>query len=178
MNQYLSKKATFTPFIIFVALQWVVFFVSKVLPIPNLGIVPRNVFGLIGIVTSPFFHGDIYHLMGNTSALIVFLPLFYFLHPRKAAGYLVVIALMTGILTWLMARGSNHIGSSGVIFGLYGYLIGLGYFKKKVIYQVLSVILLAFYGGMLFSILPIQSHISWEGHLFGLVSGIIVSKWS
>ncbi|MCK5231884.1 MAG: rhomboid family intramembrane serine protease, partial [Desulfobulbaceae bacterium] len=80
-------------------------------------------------------------------------------------------------LTWLFAGGGTHIGASGIIFGLYGYLLLIGLFQKKIKYIIISIFILFSYGGMIFGVLPGQPYISWEAHLFGFIAGGIAAKF-
>lgn len=80
-----------------------------------------------------------------------------------------------GLLTWSMGRDANHIGASGLIFSLWGYMLFSGFFSRKLKYIIVSIGLMFFYSGMIFGILPGKVGISWEGHLFGFIAGIIVS---
>lgn len=88
---------------------------------------------------------------------------------------LFLIALIGGSLTWLMGRDANHIGASGLIFGIWGYLLLAGWFSKSIKYILASITLIFFYGGMIFGVLPGKPGISFEGHLFGVVAGIMVA---
>ncbi len=85
------------------------------------------------------------------------------------------MALVGGSLTWLMGRSAIHIGASGVIFSLFSYLLLAGWFSRKIKYIVVSIALIFFYSGMIFGVLPSTPGVSWEGHLFGFIAGIIVA---
>jgi membrane associated rhomboid family serine protease len=170
-------KRNFKQIFIFIFLIWVSFAITTFLPfIKNYGIVPRTISGLIGIVTSPFLHGNLLHIISNTIALITFAPIFYLIEKEDALENLIFLTLLTGILTWLVGRNASHIGASGVIFALYGYLISLGFFYKKILYMGITFFLLTSYGYILFGLLPIIPGVSWEGHLMGFVAGIISAK--
>ena len=155
---------------------WSLFIVSIILPINSLGIYPRSVFGLIGIPLSPFLHTNWSHITSNSLALLVFAPLFTLIEGRNAIQKVVILILLSGTLTWMIGRPAIHIGASGLIFSLYGYLISLGYFKRKPALILMSILISVFYGYMIFGILPGKSHISWEGHLAGFVAGIILAR--
>jgi len=85
------------------------------------------------------------------------------------------MVVIGGLLTWLWGRSANHIGASGLIFSLWGYLLLSGWFSRKIKYILVSLILMFFYGGMIFSVLPGKASVSWEGHLFGFIAGVFVS---
>ncbi len=172
-------KKSFIHISYFVAIIWICFFVSMVLPIKEFGLIPRTSIGLIGIITSPFLHGNLAHIISNTIALITFAPILALISDKEGVlEKLVILTIVTGVLTWLFARTANHIGASGLIFALYGYLISLGLFKKKFLQIALSLFMIISYGYMFFGILPIRPGVSWDGHLFGLIAGILVAKVS
>ena len=155
---------------------WSCFVASLILPLNTLGIYPRTLFGLIGVPLSPFLHTNWEHITSNTVALVIFAPLFTLIEGRRALQKVAILVLFSGSLTWIIGRSAIHIGASGLIFSLYGYLISLGFFKRKPILIIVSILITSFYGYMIFGILPGKAHISWEGHLAGFVSGIILAK--
>jgi membrane associated rhomboid family serine protease len=162
-----------------VALMWIV----EVVDIPLggsldlLGIRPRNANGLLGIVFAPFLHGGFRHLISNT---LPFLVLGFLISARDWTEWVVVslvAAICSGLGTWLFgAAGTLHIGASGVVFGYFGFLIARAYFERNVTSIAISLLVVAVFGGMIWGILPVQIGISWEGHLFGLVGGILSAK--
>jgi len=176
--EILELKKNFKIIGIFVASLWVIFFLSQVLPLQQFGIIPRTTFGLIGIITSPLLHGSLIHLISNSIALLTFAPIFALVESKGAIEKVILLTILTGILTWVIGRSANHIGASGLIFALYGYLISFGLFKKHFAYMILSLFLIMSYGYMIFGVFPTLSYISWEGHLSGFLAGIIVAKLS
>ena len=86
------------------------------------------------------------------------------------------LILTTGILVWLFARSSYHVGASGLIYGYFGYLLIAGFTSKRLMPIISSVLIALFYGGMIFGVLPLQAYVSWESHLFGLIMGIIAAR--
>lgn len=160
----------------FVILMYTVYVISLFIPITQFGIIPRTTRGLIGVFTSPFLHGGIWHLFSNTIPLIVLLTVLNYFYPKKTINVVVFTILCGGILVWLFARQANHIGASGLIYGLVAFLITNGFLEKKFISILVSIIIAIVYGGLIWGIVPsLQSHISWEGHLFGAVSGIVIA---
>jgi membrane associated rhomboid family serine protease len=140
------------------------------------GILPRHPIGLRGIIFAPFLHGGFAHLIGNT---IPFLILGWLVMLKETKDFITVsiIAMLTaGLGTWLFGRYSYHIGASGVIFGYFGYLLARGWFEKKFLSLMLSVTVAIFWGRLIFGVLPTSYGISWEGHLFGFIGGIIAAK--
>lgn len=163
--------------LIFICIIWLVHFISFIFPLQQYGLVPRNLQGCVGIITAPFLHGGFLHLTANTIGLLIFGIIFSILENKRTFVILVKIALIQGILTWLFAGGGTHIGASGIIFGLYGYLLLIGLFQKKIKYIIISIFILFSYGGMIFGVLPGQPYISWEAHLFGFIAGGIAAKF-
>ncbi len=136
------------------------------------GIHPREAVGLRGIVFAPWLHGSFNHLIANT---IPFVTLGWLIMLQRTTDFLIVTAIamgVSGLGTWLIgAANSVHVGASGVIFGYLGYLLLRGYFERSLTAIVLSVVVLSVYGSLIWGVLPQQSGVSWEGHLFGLIGG-------
>jgi len=160
----------------FIGLCWIIYFLSLFTSVNQFGIHPRSLFGLTGIIASPFLHGGLGHLIANTSGLLIFGTALAFLE-KKIFGIIFGIVIFGGTATWLLARSANHIGASGLIFGLFGYLLSIGYYEKKAKYILISIITLTCYGSMIFGVLPSLPGISWEGHLFGFLAGVASAKW-
>ncbi len=140
------------------------------------GILPRNLIGLRGILFAPFLHGSLAHLIGNT---IPFLMLGWFVMLRETSDFFVVSiisALVSGLGTWLFGAPGIHIGASGVIFGYLGYLLLRGYFERSAIAIAMSLFVCVLYGSLLFGLSPFQPGISWEGHLFGFLGGVLSAR--
>ncbi|MGB7786795.1 MAG: rhomboid family intramembrane serine protease [Salinimicrobium sp.] len=159
----------------FVLLIWLVFWaeVRFGFNFNTFGIYPRTIKGLRGILFSPFVHSDLEHIFHNTVPLFVLsMSLFYFY--RKISWQVLFYGLLlTGILTWAIGRPSYHIGASGIIYMLAGFLFFKGIFSKYYRLVALSLIVVFLYGGLLWYVAPIDPHISWEGHLSGLISGLL-----
>ncbi|EKQ67232.1 putative membrane protein [Leptolyngbyaceae cyanobacterium JSC-12] len=140
------------------------------------GIIPRNPIGLRGILFAPFLHGGLGHLIGNT---IPFLILGWLVMLRETTDFFVVSiisALVSGLGTWLFGAPGIHLGASGVIFGYLGYLLARGYFERSGFAIAMSLFVGALYGSLIWGVLPFQQGISWEGHLFGFIGGILSAK--
>jgi len=168
----------FTPIITLVALCWLVFVVNNLLwngHLNQYGIVPRHIGGSPGIIWAPFLHTSFEHLAANTLPLLI---LGAIMCARNRTEFVIVAVagtLLGGGLTWLFARDANHIGASGLIFCLFGYLASLAYFQRTFGTLILSVVCLLAYGGILKGILPTSTAISWESHAAGLVAGIVLA---
>ena len=139
------------------------------------GIYPKTTFGLKGIFSSPFIHGDIQHIWHNTLPLLILsLGLFYF-YEKQAYQFLLIGYLGTGMLTWLIGRPSYHIGASGLIYMLFGFLLFKGLFTKHIKLLAVSFFVVFVYGGMLWYVTPMDIEISWEGHLSGFIVGFLLA---
>ncbi|WP_406684800.1 rhomboid family intramembrane serine protease [Seonamhaeicola sp. MEBiC1930] len=137
------------------------------------GIYPLTLKGLRGVLFSPFIHGSIEHLYHNTLPLFVLtMALFYFYRPI-AWKILVLGIIVSGFLTWCIGRSSNHIGASGLIYVLVSFTFFKGIFAKHFRLIALSLLVVFLYGSMVWYVLPIKEGMSWEGHLSGLITGLI-----
>jgi len=163
---------------LFIGSIWVVFLLDILLPLESFGLVPRTLFGLAGIVTMPFLHSSLAHLLSNTAPLLVLLSL---LAGSMASSRTIVAVIIVqgGALLWLMGRGeTNHIGASGLVFGLAVFLIVSGFLERRVIPLAISIAVIFMYGSSLISgIMPWQPGTSWDGHLFGGIAGAITAWW-
>ena len=142
------------------------------------GIRPRSLGGLWGIPLAPLLHGGFNQLMAKTIPL---LPLSWRVMLRSIGTWLmatVIIALLGGAGTWLVARGGSvHIGASGLVFGYVGFLLGRGYYERTMGAIAVALFVLVTYGAMFWGLFPSQPGISWESHLFGFISGIFAAYW-
>lgn len=144
---------------------------------PN-GIRPRSVNGLDGIAWSPFLHVGFRHLISNTIPFVVLSGLVLTRGARRYVIVSIVIIALGGALVWLFAlsSNSNHIGASGWVFGLFGYLVAAVWFERKPVSILAAGIAVVLYGStILFGFLP-RPGLSWEGHLFGFIAGIIAAR--
>ena len=157
-----------------VFLMWLVFFLEYVYgwPLSNLGIHPRTIVGLIGIFTAPLIHGSLSHLISNTFPLLFLGSTIFFFYPRIGGAVFSRAYFWTNILVWLFARPANHIGASGVVYGLAFFLIFFGIFRRDMISILISVLTLLLYGGVFYGVLPTDPNVSWESHLAGALVGI------
>jgi len=163
--------------LVFIGALWVVFLVTLVVPsLKSYGLVPRDLSGSLGILTMPFLHSGVAHLVGNTLPLLALLLL---LAGSRANSWRIVAgtAVLGGLLLWLFGRTANHIGASGLVFGLVAFLIASGVLEKRLIPLLITVIVGFLFGGTLLSgILPTAGpEVSWDGHLFGAVAGVAMA---
>ena len=163
----------------FLAVLWGLEIVDVVLgqSLNGLGIRPRSAVGLIGVVLHPLLHGGLGHLFGNTIGILIF---GWMVMLREESHFYAVTGLtwlLGGLGTWLVgATDSVHIGASGLVFGYFGYLLLAGFFERRFFSILLSLLVLFAWGGMIFGVLPGQAGISWEGHLFGFLAGVLSAK--
>jgi len=140
------------------------------------GIRPRTWSGFDGILWAPFLHGSLGHLISNTIPFIVVGGIVMLRGIRLWSGVTLIVMVVGGLLVWLLARPSLHIGASILIFGYLGYLAVVGFFEKDLRWIAVGFGVMFVYGGTLIvGILPIQRGISWEGHLFGLAGGVLAA---
>lgn len=161
--------------IIMMLLVWLVFWyqVNIDYGIKSYGIKPHKLEGLLGILTSPFLHGDIDHLYNNSIPLFVLsLALFYF-YNKIAWKVIVYGILLSGFLTWVIGSSGNHIGASGLIYVLVSFIFFKGILAKHYRLIALSFMVIFLYGSMIWYIFPIKEGMSWEGHLGGLITGML-----
>jgi membrane associated rhomboid family serine protease len=165
-----------------VACLWIIFLLGIILrqfgfaDIRSLGIRPREAEGLIGILFCPFLHGNIFHLLSNSFTLFVLILLSLIFFKKLTLPAIVIIILVGGGGVWAFAGGNTvHIGASGLIFGLIGFMISGGIFRRELKALLLSGVILFLYGGLLLT-LPVRiPGISWTGHLFGFLSGVFAA---
>lgn len=161
-----------------VALLWGIYVVGLFLPfdLRTLGIHPREVRGLYGLLFAPFLHNGIGHLLANSLALFVLLTI-SLTYSRKLTFVAVFItALAGGAGIWLFGSFHTvHIGASGIIFGLIGYLLAIGIFRWELMAIVVSLVVFAYYGWTLSALFVVLPGVSWSGHFFGFLSGVLAA---
>lgn len=166
------------PFV-FIVLFWLVKLIELYFDIQlhEYGIYPRNLASLKGILFTPFLHGDLNHLMGNSvSFFILSVTLFYF-YPHIAFRVFFWLYLISHVLLWIGGRESWHIGASVLIYGFASFLFVSGIIRKYIPLMAISLMVIFLYGGMIWHIMPvvIDDPVSWEGHLYGAITGVILS---
>lgn len=157
-----------------VFLMWLVFSIEFVtgFDLGFLGIDPRTFSGLVGVLFAPMIHGSIEHLVSNTFPVLFLGAALYLFYDRIASQVFIHCYFFTNILVWIIGRPYYHIGASGLVYGLAAFLIFFGIFRRNFRSIIISVLVILFYGGIIYGIFPTQSFISWESHLMGFIVGM------
>ncbi len=141
-----------------------------------LGVRPRTLVGLRGILLMPLLHGGFGHLLANTLPFIVLGWLVMLNGISDFFFVSAVIIIVSGVGVWLFgAANSVHIGASGLVFGFFGFLVTRAYFERSLGSIILAFGVIIFYGGLLMGILPLQLGVSWQAHLFGFAGGVLAA---
>jgi membrane associated rhomboid family serine protease len=162
-----------------VAVMWVVEAVDALgAHLDSDGIHPRDVNGLDGVVFAPFLHAGWAHLIGNTVPFLILGFTIALGGLARTAAVTVIVALTAGLGTWLIGPAhTNHIGASGVVFGFATYLVARGIFSRRPLHFAVGLVVLALYGTTLaFALVPTPG-ISWQGHLFGAIGGVLAARF-
>ena len=163
--------------LLMVLVMWIVAFADAGTPtqLAQYGIRPRSEDGLVGIVAAPFLHADFAHLIANTGAFIV-LGMLVAAVSRRYWPVTVGVALISGVAVWLIAAPNTiHIGASGLVYGYAALLVAWGLVTRRASSILVAVLVVLLYGGLVFGVLPTQQGISWQGHLFGAIGGVVMA---
>ncbi len=169
------RSLVFPAFFLF--LMWFVKFIEFGLDIDLnfLGIYPFKIKGIPGIFTAPLVHDDIKHLFDN-SLPVFFLSIAIFYFYREVAFRVFFrIYLITGLLVWLIGREAYHIGASGLVYGFATFLFTSGIIRHNRNLMAISLLVVFLYGSLVWGLLPYDYRISWESHLMGTITGIILA---
>lgn len=170
------------PSLVFVSLVWLTFLVDNAGLLGSFsqwGIRPGTVSGLKGIIFSPFIHSSFNHLLSNTLPLLILIWFLFYFYNKIALSVFLLLWLLSGVTTWLIGRGSVHVGASGLVFAILFFLFFSGLFRKYIPLVAVSMIVAFIYGSTVWSIFPVTElvdpSISWEGHLSGSISGLLLA---
>ncbi len=174
---YTNIKNTLLPSFVLAGVILGVFLLQMATPI-LIGIRPRSFDGLAGIMLSPFFHIGWTHISGNLLPLVI-LGSLVTVHVSRI-GFIGITSLLiglSGILVWIFGRSAEHVGASGLVFAYFGYLFGGLFFGRVTLTRFLTALIAI---GLYWYLIPsifrdflMNPRISWEGHLFGFIAGII-----
>jgi membrane associated rhomboid family serine protease len=154
-------------------LMWLIFFIEMNYGV-NLsvfGILPREAFGLLGVLFAPLLHNSILHLVSNTFPLLFLGVALYYFYGKMAKNVFLSSYFLTGALVWLFGRATFHIGASGLIYGIASFLFFSGIVRAEFKALVIALAVLLIYGGLVWGVLPTIPGVSWETHLFGALVG-------
>lgn len=169
-------KAHVPTTLVLIASLWVIHFVNVLLGhrLNVFGLYPRHPWGLIGVFTSPFLHSNINHLFFNSIPLFILINFVLLQGQQKFICISLTVISLGGMGVWLLGRRALHIGASGLVMGYWSYLLINAYQNPSLMAFILAVICLYYFGGLIFSLLPAEERVSWEGHLFGFLAGLAV----
>lgn len=161
----------------FIAIMWAVKGIEILFDVSfgEYGVYPHTLTGLRGILFSPFIHGDLYHLFDNSIPLLALGTLLFYFYRDIAWEVSLLTWLISGFWLWIIGRPSFHIGASGFVYALAGFLFFSGIFRRNASLLTISLLVVFLYGSLIWGIFPIDQHISWEGHLAGAVAGTLMA---
>lgn len=140
------------------------------------GVVPRTTSGLVGIVLGPLLHGSYLHVQSNAVGLMALGTLAVIRSGSRFPMVCLIIILAGGLALWVVGRSAAHVGASGLVFGLFGYLLLRGVLDKSVLSVLIAAVMVGVFGwAILFGVLPTNAYVSWEGHLCGLAAGALAA---
>ncbi|MDO9261569.1 MAG: rhomboid family intramembrane serine protease [Flavobacteriaceae bacterium] len=172
----ISIKTVLLPLILIFIMWWVYWFeITFGYNFNDFGIYPRTLSGLKGILFSPFVHANAQHLFNNSIPLLVLLLVLGYFYQPIATKVLLFGWLGTGIITWLIARPSFHIGASGIVYLLVSFIFFSGIFRKYYRLIAVSLVVIFLYGSMTWYLFPIEKGISFEGHAAGFIIGFTLA---
>jgi len=163
-----------------VLFMWLVFFIDWLfnLQLYHFGVVPHRISGLWGILFMPFIHGSLGHIISNTWPALLLGTVMFNTYPRVVFRSIIFIQLFSGIMIWLLApTGIAHIGASGVIYGMAAFLFSSGFFRRDRNSMAISLLVGLLYGSLVYGFFPNDNGVSWQGHLFGAIGGVLAAYY-
>lgn len=161
----------------FVVLLWLVKIFEEYTrtDLGKLGVYPRKLNGLVGILTAPLVHADFSHLASNSITLLVLMIFLFYAYTNSSLKVFFSVYFLSNVLVWIFAREAYHVGASGIIYGLVTFMFFVGVFRKDSKSVGLSLLVTFMYGGLVWGVLPTDPAISYEAHLAGAVVGILAA---
>ncbi len=180
LDHELEKRIFFHSLIfpaIFVFLFWMIEIAEQTLRISlvKFGIYPLHLKGLAGIITSPFIHSNFNHLISNSVPFFILMAALIYFYRRISYRIFFQLYLLAGICLWFFGREAWHIGASGVVYAMAAFHLVSGIIRNDLRLLTLSIVVVFLYGSLVWGLLPIDPAISWEGHLWGAISGFILA---
>ena len=164
--------------LVFIGVLWTVFIIDAAfgLRLGRFGLRPGSVIGLLGVVTAPLLHGSVQHLLSNTLPMLVSLTATLYLYPASSLRVIPLVWLGSGAVAWFIGQApSLHIGASGLIYGLLAYVFMSGLLRRDMRSVSVSLLVGFLYGSMVWGVLPIRPNMSWEMHLSGALTGLLLA---
>jgi len=164
----------------FIFLMWMVKIVEVLFDIDlsRFGIYPLTAKGLSGILFSPFIHANFKHLFSNSLPLFCLSVALFYFYSEVATKVFAWTFFLTGLLVWIAGREAWHIGASGLVYGLASFLFFSGIIRRHFRLIALSLLVVFLYGSMVWGIFPdIYKNVSWESHMLGFISGVVLAVW-
>lgn len=163
----------------FLLIIWIVKLIEIILNLDFalFGIFPLRLKGLIGIITAPLVHSDFEHLIANSVPILILGSGLFYFYNKIAIKVFFMSYFIANIWIWLGARQAYHIGASGVVYSIASFLFFSGIFSRNIRMVSISLLVVFLYGSMIWGVLPIQPHISWESHLMGGIAGMILAVY-
>ena len=174
-----SRLDGFRVVLVMAGALWVVEIVDTVMGhrLDRYGIEPRDTDGLIGIATAPLLHAGFGHLISNTVPFLVMGLAIALRGAARVVAVTLIVMVISGLGTWIFASpGTIHIGASGVVFGYATYLLAQGFFERDLVGIAIGVVIGLIWGTALLGGLLPQPGISWQGHLFGAIGGVVAAR--
>jgi membrane associated rhomboid family serine protease len=171
------------PALFVVVIMWLVYWADFIFifDFHKLGVLPKTIEGLKGILFMPLIHAhsDFKHILNNSLPIFLLLTLLFYSYKDIALKVFFGSWILTGILVWIFAtnKGSFHIGMSGVIYALAAFQFTSGVLRKYLPLQALSLFIVFLYGSLIWGIFPTTPRISWEGHLMGMIVGVLLAVY-
>lgn len=161
----------------FIVLLWLVKLFEEYThtDLSSLGVYPRKLSGLTGILTAPLIHADFSHLVSNSITLLVLMIFLFYAYTNSSFRVFFSVYFLSNILVWIFGREAYHIGASGIIYGLVAFMFFVGVFRKDTKSIGLSLLVTFMYGGLVWGVLPTDPKISFEAHLAGAIIGILAA---
>lgn len=184
MKNYLLRQLLSISFypLLFLGCAWTVFFMQNTSSahLHRFAISPRDPATLPGIVTSVFIHGDLDHIASNTIPILVLGMMLFYFYKKIAKATALWIWFVSGLWLWVGGRNSAehphfHMGASTLIYGLASFLFFSGVFRRHVQLMFVSALVVFLYGSIMWGVFPLKPEMSWEGHLFGAIAGVLVA---
>lgn len=163
--------------LLWISICWILFLSDDILEwhLKKSGLHPREIQGLLGVFTMAFLHSTWEHLTQNTLAILVLNSILFYFYRGIALRIWIISLLLSHALLWLVGRDGNHIGASALLYAEFGFLIVSGFIRNNPTLMRASLVVVLYYGSLVWYVFPIDQHISWEGHASGFIIGTLLA---